>query len=44
MIENYKTSRELVEVFLQEITRRKEQNKHRNLPNIYSRQEVLKEL
>ena len=43
MIENYKTSRELVKVFLQEINRRKERNKNKALQNIYSKQEVLEE-
>ena len=41
MIENYKTSRELVEVFLRELTRRKENNRISTLRQVQKKQEAM---
>lgn len=41
MIENYKTSRELVEVFLRELTKRKENNRISSLRQAQKEQEVM---
>lgn len=41
MIENYKTSRELVEVFLRELTKRKENNRISSLRKAQKEQEVM---